>query len=128
MPARNHDHDGTKCRRDRGYFIKLTRGWRRCRWPRGGRARRPFLLEQTRSLQDALEPVVVLVAGILEDSLWIERHRVSHGPGPGPRRWILDGVLVDQRVGIGPGETFRQLQRLIVGAAEGRLIVEVGRF
>jgi len=64
------------------------------------------------------------VAGVLEDPFVALHHRYLRGPRTGERRWIVDGELVDERVGIGAREALGQVQ-VLAGAAKRFLSVKL---
>src|SRR5262245_35493140 len=59
-----------------------------------------FGVDEPRSLEKAIHPVVALVAGILVDVLLAAAHRNLRSPRFGPGRGIVGGELVDQCVRV----------------------------
>ena len=65
------------------------------------------------------------MAGVLVDPGVAGRPDVLSAPWRGPDVGILDRELVEQRVGVDPGEAFHDM-KIASRAPEGRRVVEVG--
>src|SRR5712691_4903131 len=83
--------------------------------PRLGLLRRIFrrLFQGTRGGQDARQAVVALVARVLEHLLVGLPHRQGHGPGLGPDRRVVDGVLIQKGIRVDAAEPLGEPQVLV---------------
>ena len=66
--------------------------------------------------------VIPLVAGVLEQEVAAPLHRHHHGPRSGIDRWIVDGELIEQRLGVDAGKALDQVKVLVKPIAQVREI------
>src|SRR5262249_6666822 len=86
----------------------------------------PFLLGASAG-EGVVQAVVSFVARVLEYRTFVLLPRYFRGPGPRPRRRILDRELIAERRLVEAGEALRQAH-VLTRALEGELVGEVRGF